>query len=717
MPRATLVLAIHDHQPVGNFPHVFREAYESCYRRFLDLAGKHERVKLALHYTGPLLEWLEENAPGFLDDLKALVARGQVELLGGGFYEPMLATLTDSDAWGQLAMMAEYAAERLGARPTGMWLAERVWEPDLPRIITQAGYRYTFLDDAHFLASGLARPAVHGHFVTEKAGAPLAIFPIDQGLRYRIPFAPVEEVLEYFSGRAGQTLTYGDDGEKFGLWPGTREWCWEKGWLERFFEALSTSEEIVQTALPSEVLARDRPQGRVYLPTASYAEMQEWALPPEAARRYRDFVHELEALGRLEEVRPFVRGGIWQSFLAKYPESNQLHKKMLHVSRKLAEAEALEGVDVNALARARRELFRGQCNCAYWHGVFGGLYLNALRHATYSALLEAESIIDETVQGSGDFISYEEADLDCDLADEALIANAHVWTQIVPAVGGGVAELDIRARSFNLLDVLSRRREAFHDRLAEASRPESAGEGPRTVRDGVRVKEPGLDKVVVDDAHRRLSFLDRFQAPGLGFEALVRGDEGERGDFSQGVYTLMDGGVDESGDYSARAVLRREGRVNGQKVVVQKTYRVPIDQGRLEVEIVVENVSADRLEAVFATELNVTLLAGDAPDRYIELAGGRRHRPSWRGTADALPGLTLVDAWAGFKAVLTSETPFELWCHPLETVSQSEAGFERTFQGSCLLLRAPLSLEPGVSARIAWRLELVPFTATEADRA
>ena len=233
MSKLTLLLAFHNHQPQGNFDHVFAVGYDDCYRPLLDAIGEFPGIKVALHHTGPLLEWLDANRPAYLADLRALVARGQVEILGGGFYEPMLAVLPDEDAEGQLVMMSDFCQERFGARPRGMWLAERVWEPALAERIARAGLTFTLIDDTHFRYAGISDD-LHGYYVTERAGWPLAIFPIEKELRYAIPFTPIDRTMEVLDGlrrRGGgkdMVVTYGDDGEKFGMWPHTKEWVWEK---------------------------------------------------------------------------------------------------------------------------------------------------------------------------------------------------------------------------------------------------------------------------------------------------------------------------------------------------------------------------------------------------------------------------------------------------------------------------------------------------------
>src|SRR5437867_1297182 len=90
MPSISLFLVIHDHQPVGNFDGVFRQAYEDAYDPFLAFLERHPRLRIALHTSGPLLQWIGLHARDYLGRLRQLVERGQVELWGGGFFEPVL---------------------------------------------------------------------------------------------------------------------------------------------------------------------------------------------------------------------------------------------------------------------------------------------------------------------------------------------------------------------------------------------------------------------------------------------------------------------------------------------------------------------------------------------------------------------------------------------------------------------------------------------------
>ncbi|HVL53151.1 MAG TPA: alpha-amylase/4-alpha-glucanotransferase domain-containing protein, partial [Vitreimonas sp.] len=372
-PRISLALAIHNHQPVGNFGWVFAEVFEQAYEPLVAALERHPGVRLSLHYTGALLEWLRAERPEFVARLQALIAEGQVELLGGGLYEPVLASLPERDRLAQLVRMSDELEALTGRRPRGAWLAERVWEPDLPTSLAAAGYEWTILDDAHFRAAAIPEDRLWGAYTTEDQGRLLTVFGTEQGLRYRIPFGEVDDVVEYLRRHAtdaGERVgMMGDDGEKFGAWPTTWEHCWGGGrWVDRFFDALEANAAWLATVTPSAWLERQPPIGRVYVPTGSYAEMGEWALPADEALVFHGVRDRAIREGR-PEAR-WLRGGFWRNFQVKYREINDLHKQMLRVSAKVDAMPA-----GSTRERAMDHLHRGQSNDCYWHGLFGGIYI------------------------------------------------------------------------------------------------------------------------------------------------------------------------------------------------------------------------------------------------------------------------------------------------------------------------------------------------------
>jgi alpha-amylase len=667
-----LVFALHFHQPYGNLDQVFADATDRCYEPTLDLLHDHPHVITTVHVSGPLIEWLEQHRTAVLDKLAGLVERGQVEILGGGWQEPMLAILPDRDAVGQLATMAERCEQLFGQRPRGMWLAERVWEPDLPRVIAEAGYRYTLLDDTHLHAAG--ERELGSYYVTEKAGRSVCVFPIDRGLRTRIPFADVEQVMGFLRDGRGRTLTYGDDTEKFGLWPTTEQRVWRERWLERFFGALRRDADLVATVHPAQVLAEERASGPVYIPTISYREMGEWTLPADAAVEQHELSSRLELAGFGPEAERFVRGGIWQGFLGKYPESRLIHRKMLRVS------EAVERARERGDARypaARDALYRGQCNCAYWHGLFGGLYLQHLRSALMSALIEAETLVEPR-----DGVTLTVTDHDGDLVDDVLIEAPDVNLYLAPARGGSVFELDLRPQRFHLTGVLGRRPEAYHRDVARARVVSDEELGNVSAHDLVRATEPGLVAKLRYDAYPRGAFVDHL----LPADATIESLDGAYTPLTPLPTTRYDvAQIEHLGDAVAIGL-----RAETERYQLDKRVRVG-GSPALDVSFQLEGAAeVEAAEVCFATEFDFTLLTPAAEaGRRIEVLSADDEpsdpAPGARGVHREVREVRLVAEPLGIDVTLTPKPACELWRLPIETVSQSERGFEPSYQGTALV--------------------------------
>ena len=81
---------------------------------------------------------------------------------------------------------------------------------------------------------------------------------------------------------------------------------------------------------------------------------------------------------------------------------------------------------------------------------------------------------------------------------------------------------------------------------------------------------------------------------------------------------------------------------------------------------------------------NLALTAGEAPGRYLTLPD--RPHLATRGRTTAVSEVALVDEWAGVEARLRWSPGAELAWAPVETVSASEGGYERIFQGTALVL-------------------------------
>jgi 4-alpha-glucanotransferase len=682
MERLAFCFGIHNHQPVGNFHHVMVEATERAYRPFLERLDQRPEVRLSVHFTGSLLEWLRDHSPRTFDLLGTVAARGQIELLTGGFYEPILAVLPDHDKVGQIERLTTFLKSHFGVRPRGMWLAERVWEPHLPRVLAEAGVEYVLVDDRHFALAGHDVGGLAGYYLTDEQGQSLRVFPINQRLRYLIPFAAVDETFELLSTWRGRAtaITMVDDGEKFGAWPGTHAHVYEDGWLDRFFDRLLSTPWLEATTL-ADVVERVPASGRVYLPTASYGEMGEWALPADAARALDAAKAEVRRLPDGELLAGLLRGGFWRSFLVKYPEVGDMYWKMLRLSRSIHGALARRPHDAR-LVRGQTALWRGQANDAYWHGVFGGCYLPHLRRAVKTSLLEAEHALVEA--GALPETAWTREDGDADGQDEVYVRTPELAVTLEPDAGGMVTELGYFPAGLDVADVLARRAEAYHDKL-RARAHDDAGDAARTIHGDAAPKEAGLDALLAYDELRRGVLIEGFFADGGALDPVApwkaaRGVLGaERLDC-----------VVEDRPGGASIILSRAATPN---LPLALEKRVTIHEATLAVRYRLRPAAGQRLGGRWAVQLNLALTAGNAPDRYFDLAARPTLGSSGR-TAD-LAEITLVDEWAAVEARLRWRPSAELAWGPVETVSLSEGGYERIYQGTALLLVWPLDTGPG----------------------
>jgi 4-alpha-glucanotransferase len=701
--RITLGLTLHNHQPVGNFGWVIAEVYEKAYQPMLDAIERYPSIRLGLHYSGPLLDWLRAERPEFLVRLRALVERGQVEILGGGLYEPVLASLPERDRIAQLVRMADAVEATFGARPTGAWLAERVWEPDLPTSLVDAGYAWTILDDAHFRAAGIAEDAMWGPYTTEDQGRLVTVFGTEKGLRYRIPFREVDEVIEHLrdhATEAGDRLgVMGDDGEKFGAWPSTWEHCWGKRrWVEGFFKALEANADWLATTTPSAWLAAHAPVGRAYVPTGSYDEMGEWALPAAEGVAFAAALHHARETGA-PEAR-WLRGASWRNFQVKYREINDLHKQMLRVSAKV---EALpSGAQRDA---ATDELHLGQSNDCYWHGLFGGIYIAHMRAATHEHLIAADDIADGVL---GTLDAAEVLDLDLDGRDDVRIATSGQVVTIDLDEGAGIGAWDLRAARHAVTSVLRRRPEAYHEVLRQRGDAPAVDVGAASPHEAIRAKEKGLAARLVYDGYERRSGLVRFLPVDATPADWAAGGGPDLGTLVAGPFRLEELAA-------GRAILAADGLVTGhQAIQVRKT--ISLSGGRLDpelrVELAVMNASNGPLQARLGLEWATTMLGGGGnPSAWWEI-GGHRAGHDGSGAVPDVGSLAQGNDWLGLRIDTQISPACDAWWAPIETVSNSEEGFERVYQGSALFTSWLLDLEPGQ----AWLGSVKHNVATDRDR-
>ncbi len=177
------------------------------------------------------------------------------------------------------------------------------------------------------------------------------------------------------------------------------------------------------------------------------------------------------------------------------------------------------------MGKARQELYRAQCNCPWWHGTFGGIYLPHLRGAVYEHLIAAENLLLEATPRTANWVEGETADLNLDGTPEVCLSNAQLAAYFHPASGGCLYELDVRNIRHNLLATLARRPEAYHDAIRN--------------HHGQTWKQGGLDHMLQYDEYLRKSMIDHFYEPGVTLDHLATRQERERGDFVTALTSIV----------------------------------------------------------------------------------------------------------------------------------------------------------------------------------
>jgi 4-alpha-glucanotransferase len=680
--RIRFILALHNHQPVGNFDDVFQRAFDDSYRTFLDVLSRYPTLKISLHISGSLLEWLMQHQAEYVDRLAQLVEQGRIEILGGAYFEPILAMIPSWDRVGQIRSYTRLLQNRLGATIRGFWTPERVWEQSFVHDLVDAGIEYTVLDDFHFKCAGVSESQLAGHLLTEDQGRVLSVFPGSERLRYTIPFADPQQTIDYLAKLAEKNpnaiAVFGDDGEKFGTWPETKKHVYDDGWLVRFFDALVQNESWINVTTLAEAFDNVPPVGKVFLPDCSYREMTEWSLPVERQVEYERIVGGMKNDPRWESLRPMVRGGFWRNFRVKYPEADEMYCRMMAVSRRLQEticaAATGELVNSELAEQARAELYRGQCNCGYWHGAFGGIYLPHLRNAVYQHLIAADNLLDRAIGRPETWIEAAADDFNFDARQEVRLTNDKLIALLAPSRGGQMTELDVRRIERNLLATLTRRPEAYHQKV-QAGRRQS-NEEVASIHDRVVFKQPDLDQRLQYDDHLRKSLVDLFYDNDATLEAVAACTAPQRGDFVSGAYEAR---IRRNPD-RIQVQLLRDGNVGGIPIRITKGLTLDAGSSTLQVAYLLENLPQGQ-PLHFAVEFNFAGMPSNAYGRnFTDINGNILGNLGAKLNLVNTFGLGLTDEWLGIDVGLKTSRPTGFWTFPIETVSQSEGGFELVHQ-------------------------------------
>ncbi len=649
-----LLFGIHCHQPYNNFFDIIEKATEKSYYPFLKILSEFKNVKIAVHYSGWLFEWIKKNRKDLFNLIKKLFDNGQIEIFTSGFYEPILAAIPEEDAILQIEKSNKFIKDNFGIEPEGLWLTERVWDNKIVQLLVNCGIKYVTVDDYHFISAGFNKDKLQGYYITEEDGYKLGIFPISKDLRYAIPFKEINEVSEFL--KDFNIAIIFDDGEKFGWWPHTYEWVYEKNWLYYFFDFISSSRNI-ETRFYKEFFENNLPSGRVYLPIASYFEMGEWSLDYESSKLFQKYYNKLKDEYKLDEniLLKFFKGGIWKNFLIKYEEANNIHKKMLKVSKRVKNKSLNDEIT--------DWLLKAQCNDCLWHGVFGGIYLPNLRDNSYIALNHAEK-----------FLSYGDKnyfDFNYDGYNELELRNNNLIVMVSEKNGAQVFEFSDLNSGFNLLNTLTRRKETYHDEIinSEIEENDINEENVKTIHE-IRYKVTReIKEALKFDDYLKYSFID----------LIVDRNFNNIGNFNEEFfYNEKSNQFEKSGNIT----------ILSENFHVKFIKKYQLDDKRLICNYKIINQSAAFFDLRHVIEINMYFPGGE----YINV-NEKEFKILDEFEDINTNRITIFDNVLNKFIEIACDNYFNLKCSPIITISKNEKEYEKTYQGTTFMLVFPFDLK------------------------
>jgi hypothetical protein len=659
MGKVRIIFGTHNHLPLGLDQAAAELLYQESFKPLLAVLYRYPGFPVTLHYSGLLMEWLEQIHPEFLTLLAEMVRRGQVEILGGGYYDPVLPLIPTNDKLGQLEKMTTLLRVRFETRPRGCWIAEKVWEPSLASVLRASGIDYTFVDDDQFRIAGVPETGLWRPCITEDQGKTITLLAVSGSLATIAAAAGPSDMIDFLAhlprtGDCGPVAVHLDDGMS------APQTLLRDGWLEEFIRIAGENTDWLEPSTPGIYLKDNPPTRLVFVPSSSSREMMQWALAPDRRSAFNELCRRSPSL---ENDRQFMVGGQFRQFLIRYPEAWLMYAKMMNTHVLVNQVRG----DKYKKKAAQNELWKGQSHHAYWHGRTGGIYENALRKSVYQSLIEAEKITRATEIFAPSIIS---VDYDMDNCTEYLYQGSEL-NAYIHSRGGAMFELDFLPASWNYLDTMVDRE--------NGSGGESAGPSPEGAR---------------PSPYQRKAFIDHFFDDACRLQEFEAGRHDEAGDFVSGIYELVD-----LNRALPELLMRRTGAilVGGVPQPAGIEKRFVFRPRSIDVYYRVSNLGTQDLRARFGVEINVSLAARSADcGRLFLLDEDRKKEIQSEATEiEGVKGLLVRDVRNEVSVTLSSAREFRCWSVPVETASSATADGGRAFQSHCFVPQWDLRLAAG----------------------
>ncbi|GMO31784.1 MAG: DUF1926 domain-containing protein [Termitinemataceae bacterium] len=426
-----IILGLHFHLPHGTKAEDYEYLYEHRIKVFISALYRYSNIPVVIHISGNLYNYIEREHPELFMVINDMIKIKQVELLSGGFFEPMMPLLQPAERVSQIEMLTTYIRRNFGKRSYGCWLPDIAWDQNMVSTLNSCNIAWTFLDAARFSEVGVKH---FEHCITEDKGKLVTVFPHAKTIRNAFETKPPKDCLEEILAKCTNHKNI------FAIFPRTiySEDVNGNPTLEdmyKFLDSLTEYSEKIEWTLPSKVVKNNKAVRKVF----------------------------------------FNQKNVKQ-FLLEYPAANNLYAKMIW-GRSVADAVRGDKIrksrsQYKVCRAAVYNLFCEKNN--YEETLYGvdGTESNCLEHpelraAAFSSILDAERIareINPVVNSiiNSDFLLYGENDF---------IYQGKPINCLIKRKGGAIFELDYMPKTWNYVNTfnVASPRLTFADTIASPS--------------------------------------------------------------------------------------------------------------------------------------------------------------------------------------------------------------------------------------------------------
>lgn len=402
--------------------------YIDIYKNAATFFYSHPGCPFFFSFTGKQISYYHKKHPELLKIFHELENRKQIEIIGGGYWNPIFPLLFPADRSSQIEMLSTAIRTTIGKRPRGMRLCAENWDSAMVSSLQTCGIEYVLLENEVIPQT----KQCYLPLVMSERGKSVDIVPVYKNFKSIIlnPDAPTVskedkkniawQFLKDIQKKAVKTSapeSVQGECRMVTISLSLKEFksILENGILESIYETACEFEDI-KISLPTPC-RKIMPKLACYLPACLSEKLALWASVPYVPTPVKSY-----------QITIF-------DFLQLYPQVKALYDRMLYVSLLANQCRG----DKMRKNTAREKLWEAQAGEAYICSPEGVFAPSAKRHHIYNLLIEAEQFI----RSASEFKeSVTEFDYNGDGINEYVIRMQDYTACVYPS-GGAIRELDI----------------------------------------------------------------------------------------------------------------------------------------------------------------------------------------------------------------------------------------------------------------------------------